>query len=231
MPPLAASALAIADDPNNPWFSWDYLRRNSEPLMSALGEHLALTLAAVAIAAVVGVALAVAGARVPWLAGPLLGLTGVAYTIPSLALFAFLGPVLGLTFRTVLFGLTLYALVIVARNALTGLRQVPADVRDSAQGMGYSRWAMLWGIELPLALPGIMTGLRLATVSTVALVTVGTLVGYGGLGYFILTGFNFNFYKPMIMAGTLGCIIVALALDLLLVGMTRLATPWVRRRA
>jgi osmoprotectant transport system permease protein len=219
----------LTDDPNNPWFSWEYIRKNSDPLTSALVQHITLTLAAVGIASVIGVALAVAGARLPRLAGPLLSLTSVAYTIPSLALFAMLGPVLGLKFRTVLIGLTLYALVIVTRNALTGLRQVPADVRESAQGMGYGRWAMLWRIELPLALPSTMTGVRLATVSTVALVTVGTLVGFGGFGYFILTGFNFNFYRPMIMAGTLGCILLAVVLDLSLAGLTRLVTPWARR--
>lgn len=229
MPPAVASAVLLADDPNNPWFSWEYLRKNSEPLTSALGQHVALTLASVGLATVVGVALAVIGIRVPRLAGPLLSLTSVAYTIPSLALFALLGPVLGLKFRTVLVGLALYALVIVTRNTLTGLRQVPADALESAQGMGFGRWAMLWRIELPLATPSIMTGLRLATVSTVALVTVGTLVGYGGLGYFIVTGFNFNFYKPMIMTGTVGCVVLALALDLALVGATRLLTPWARR--
>ena len=225
MLPVVSSAVMLTDDPNNPWFSWEYVRRNSEPLTSALTQHITLTLAAVAIATVIGVPLAVVGARLPWLAGPLLSLTSVAYTIPSLALFAMLGPVLAHKIRTVLIGLTL----IVTRNALTGLRQVPADVRESAQGMGYGRWAMLWRIELPLALPSTMTGVRLATVSTVALVTVGTLVGFGGFGYFILTGFNFNFYRPMIMAGTLGCILLAVVLDLSLVGLTRLVTPWARR--
>ena len=231
MLPVVSSAVMLTDDPNNPLFSWEYVRKNSEPLTSALTQHIALTVAAVAIATVIGVALAVAGTRLPRLAGLLLSLTSVAYTIPSLALFAMLGPILGLRFRTVLIGLTLYALVIVTRNALTGLRQVPPDVRESAQGMGYGRWTMLWRIELPLALPATMTGVRLATVSTVALVTVGTLVGFGGFGYFILTGFNFNFYRPMIMAGTLGCILLAVVLDLSLAGLTRLVTPWARGRA
>jgi osmoprotectant transport system permease protein len=229
MPPAVVSVLTLADDPGNPWFSWEYIRRNSEPLTTALVQHISLTLGAVGVAAVVGVALAVVAARVPALAGVLLSLTSVAYTIPSLALFALLGPTLGLKFRTVLVGLALYALVMVTRGGLTGLRQVPADVRDSAQGMGYGPLAMLWRIELPLALPSIMGGIRLATVSTVALVTVGTMVGYGGLGYFILTGFNFNFYRAMIMAGTLGCIALALLLDLVLAGATRLVTPWARR--
>jgi osmoprotectant transport system permease protein len=155
----------------------------------------------------------------------------VFYTIPSLALFALLGPILGLTFRSVLIGLVLYAILIVTRNALTGLRQVPADVREAAQGMGYGPSALLVRVELPLALPGILTGIRLATVSTVALVTVGTIVGFGGFGNIILTGFNFNFYKPMITTGTIGCVGLALIFDLVLIGLGRLAMPWTRRRA
>jgi osmoprotectant transport system permease protein len=140
-----------------------------------------------------------------------------------------LGPVLGLTFETVLIGLVLYALLMIVRNALTGLQQVPAEVRDAARGMGYGRFGLLWRIELPLAVPSIITGLRIATVSTVALVTVGTLVGFGGFGNVILTGFNSNFYKAQIMAGTLGCLILALLFDLALAGLGRLATPWSRR--
>jgi osmoprotectant transport system permease protein len=123
----------------------------------------------------------------------------------------------------------IYALLIIVRNSLTGLRQVPPEVREAAQGMGYGRLGLLLRIELPLALPSIMTGMRLATVSTVALVTVGTIVGFGGFGNIILTGFNTNFYKPQIMTGTLGCIGLALIFDLILLGIGRLATPWTRR--
>jgi osmoprotectant transport system permease protein len=124
----------------------------------------------------------------------------------------------------------LYALLAIVRNALTGLRQVPAEVRDAAMGMGYGPLALLWRIELPLALPGILTGLRIATVSTVALVTVGYIVGYGGFGNLIITGFLFNFYRPQIMAGTIGCLALALILDLILIGFGRLVMPWARRR-
>jgi osmoprotectant transport system permease protein len=231
--PVAAVGwtLPMADDPRNPWFSWQYIRKNLDSLTSALEQHVALTLAAVAVAAVVGIPLAILSYRYSRLAGPVLAVSGVFYTIPSLALFALLGPLLGLKFSTVLIGLTLYALLIVVRNALTGLRQVPSDVREAAEGMGYGRGALLWRIELPLALPGILTGLRLATVSTVALVTVGTIVGIGGFGNIILTGFNSNFYKPMIMTGTLGCLGLALIFDLVLIVAGRLAMPWTRRGA
>jgi osmoprotectant transport system permease protein len=219
-----------ADDPRNPWFSWEYLRQNSDTLLAALRQHVELTVAAVGVATLVGVPLAVLAYRVGALTAVILALSGIGYTIPSLALFAMLGPILGLTFTTVLIGLIVYALLTIVRNALTGLRQVPPEVLDAARGMGYGRAALLWRVELPLALPGVLTGLRVATVSTVALVTVGYVVGFGGLGNLILTGFNNNFYRPEIMAGTVGCVGLALAFDLALVGLGRLVMPWVRRR-
>jgi osmoprotectant transport system permease protein len=223
-------SLLLADDPRNPWFSWQYVRKNLDSLTSALEQHVALTLAAVAVAALVAIPLAVLAYRRRLVAGPVLAVSGILYTIPSLALFTLLTPTLGLKFRTVLIGLVLYAIVIIVRNSLTGLRQVPADVKEAAQGMGYGPAALLWRIELPLALPSILTGLRLATVSTVALVTVGRVVGFGGFGNIILNGFDANFYKPPIMTGTLACVGLALVFDLILVGLGRLAMPWSRRR-
>jgi osmoprotectant transport system permease protein len=230
MPPVDYWA-APADDPRNPWFSWEYLRQNIDSLRDALEQHVTLTLLAVAIAAIIAIPLAVVADRVRWLSGPILAVSGVLYTIPSLALFALLGPIIGLKIQTVLIGLTLYALLVIVRNTLTGLQQVPPEVRDAAQGMGYGPAAMLWRIELPLALPGILTGLRIATVSTVALVTVGYMVGFGGFGNLILTGFNNNFYRPQIMAGTLGCIGLALVFDLLLLLAARVLMPWARHRS
>ena len=230
MPPLVGWASPV-DDPRNPWFSWEYVRQNIDSLTAALQQHVTLTVSAVVVAAAIGIPLAVLAYRVEWLTGGILALSGVLYTIPSLALFALLGPVLGLVPETVLIGLVLYALLAVVRNALTGLRQVPAEVRDAAAGMGYGRFGLLWRIELPLALPGILTGLRIATVSTVALVTVGYIVGFGGFGNLILTGFNTNFYRPQIMAGTIGCLGLALIFDLALLALGRLLMPWARRRS
>lgn len=229
MPPPVT--WAMPDDPRNPWFSWEYVRQNIDSLTAALQQHLTLTLATIGVATLLGIPLAIVAHRYGRLSGPILSLTGVLYTIPSLALFALLGPFLGLSFSTALIGLVLYALLAIVRNALTGLRQVPPEVRDAANGMGYGRLGLLWRVELPLALPSILTGLRIATVSTVALVTVCTVVSYGGFGNLILTGFNNNFYKPQIMAGTIGCLALALVLDLILIGLGRLAMPWARRRA
>ena len=158
------------------------------------------------------------------LTGPILAVSGVLYTIPSLALLAFVAPVLGPTNpASVLIALVLYALLLIVRNSLAGLNQVPAEVQDAATGMGYGRFGRLLRVDLPLALPGIVTGLRLATVSTVALVTVGAIIGNGGLGDLILGGFRNNFYKAQILTATLLCVLLALVLDLILAGAGRLA--------
>lgn len=223
--------LSYRADPGNPWFSWQYVRDNSETVLNALREHTTLTLRAVLIAALIAIPLAVVAYWFRPLTGPILALTGVLYTVPSLALFAFIAPYLGIGVATVLSVVVLYALLVIVRNTVAGLNQVPAEVREAAEGMGYGRWGRLLRIELPLALPGILTGLRLATVSTVALVTVGVVIGRGGLGQIIFAGFQNNLYKAQIMTGTLLCVLLALVLDLLLIGAGRLLTPWLRGRA
>jgi osmoprotectant transport system permease protein len=222
--------LSYRADPGNPWFSWQYVRDNSDTVLAALRDHTTLTLRAVLIAALIAVPLAVVAYWFRPLTGPILALTGVLYTVPSLALFAFIAPYLGIGVTTVLSVVVLYALLVIVRNAVAGLNQVPAEVREAAEGMGYGRWGRLLRVELPLALPGILTGLRLATVSTVALVTVGVVIGRGGLGQIIFAGFQNNFYKAQIMTGTLLCVLLALVLDLFLVGVGRLLTPWLRGR-
>jgi osmoprotectant transport system permease protein len=216
---------------DNPWFSGQYLERNADRIVAALTEHISLTAQAVLFAALVGIPLAVLAYWFRPLTGPILAGAGVLYTIPALAVFAFIAPYLGVGRRTVVIPLVIYALLMIIRNALTGLVQVPAEVRDAARGMGYGRVAQLLRIELPLALPGILTGLRLATVSTVAMTTIGVLVGHGGLGQLIIGGFRNNFFRAEILTGTVLCVALALVLDLLLLGVGRLATPWTRRAA
>jgi osmoprotectant transport system permease protein len=228
---LVAGALKAADEPPNPWFSLQFARENTSAIASALQEHLVLTVVAVVLACLLAFPLAVVAARRPRLAGPLLGLSGALYTIPSLALFAILSPFTGASRTTVLIGLVLYALLVLVRNTLVGLQSVPEDVLDAARGMGYGPGRMLWQVELPVALPAIMTGVRVATVSTVALVTVGVIVGYGGLGQLLLAGFQNNYYRAEIMTSTVLTVALALLLDLLLLAVTRAFTPWSRRGA
>ena len=226
--PSGRNVLA-AETPANPWFTWDYVRDNSEQLQSALQEHIVLTLETMAIAVLIAFPLAILAHRFRRLAGPTLGLTGVLYTIPSLALFALIAPFTGLRARTVLIGLVMYALLVLVRNILAGLQAVPDDVKEAAAGMGYGRARMLWRVELPIALPTIMAGVRVATVSTVALVTVGVLVGYGGLGVLIIRGFG-SFYRAEIVTASVLTVALGLTLDLLLAGLTRALTPWSRSR-
>src|SRR4029079_758734 len=186
------SSLAEAKA-GNPWFSWQYVQDNAETIRAALIEHVKFTVEAMIIATVLGVLLAVVAYWVRPVAGPILSLTGVLYTIPSLGLLAFVGPLMPSLRSAVVLALVIYALLVIVRSTLTALIQVPADVREAATGMGYGKLARLWRVELPLALPGLLTGVRLATVSTVALVTVGALIGNGALGSLLMDGFRNNF--------------------------------------
>jgi len=214
-------------DPANPWLSWDYVQNNWGDISDALVQHVSLTVQAVLIAFVIALPLAVLAHGRPRLAGPVLGLAGVLYTIPSLALFAILAPFTGIGRTTVLIGLVAYAMLVLVRNILVGLQGVDAEIRDAARGLGYGRTRMLLTVELPNALPSIVVGLRLATVTTVALVTIGVVVGFGGLGQLMFRGFNSN-YRAEIMTATLLCLAIALVADLLLAVAGRLATPWTR---
>jgi osmoprotectant transport system permease protein len=221
----------MASSAPNPWLDWGYVRDNRQDILTALEHHVTLTIETVAVATALALPLAILARRSRWLRGPLLGVSGVLYTVPSLALFAMLAPFTGIGARTVLIGLVMYALLILVRNTLVGLDGVPPDVQEAARGMGYGRMRLLLGVELPIALPAIMTGVRLATVSTVALVTVGYVVGYGGLGQLILQGFNNNFYRAEITTASLLCVLLALVLDALLLVATRLLAPWARGRS
>jgi osmoprotectant transport system permease protein len=215
--------------PPNPWFSWSYVQDNWGAISQALVEHTTITIQAVLIALAISLPLAALAHRVRWLAVPVLGMTGVMYTIPSLALFAILVPFTGIGRTPVLIGLVMYALLIMVRNILVGLQGVDPDVRDAARGLGYGPTRLLAAVEIPNALPSIMTGLRLATVSTVALVTVGFVAGFGGLGTLMFRGFRSS-YNAEIMTATLLCLLLAVVLDLLLMVLGRALTPWSRTR-
>lgn len=224
-----ASLPPAASD--NPWFSLDYVTRAWDDLLAAVGEHLFITVAAVGLATVLAVPLAVLAVRTRWLVSPVLATSSLLYTIPALALITGLWPVFGLSPTTVIVALALYALLVIVRNAIVGMQSVPPHVLTAARGMGYRETQMWWRVSLPLALPAVMAGIRVATVSTVGLVMIGALVGHGGLGSVVLNGFTNNFYRAPIVAGIVLTVALALVLEGLLVLLQRLLTPWTARAA
>src|SRR3954467_2652598 len=169
----------------NPWFSWDYVTSNAPVLRQATYQHITLVVVSVGVAFIVSIPLALIARRWRGTEGPIVAAAGAMYAIPSLALFVSLAPTLGLRARTAEVVLAMYALLILVRNTITGLEGVPEDVKEAARGMGYSSTRMLLRVELPLALPAIVAGLRVATVSTIGLATIGAYVGAGGLGSLI----------------------------------------------
>ena len=211
----------------NEWVCKDYLVDRQDELVTATREHLLITVSAVLLGLVLAIPLAVLARRFARLESAVLGVATGLYTVPSLALFPLLVPFTGLTRTTVVIGLALYSLTILVRNTLEGLRSVPADVVESATGLGYSRTRLFLRIEFPLALPVIMAGLRIATVSTVALTTVGTVVAYGGLGNLLKNGVQEDF-RAQVLAASVICVLLAVLLDLLLFAVQRLMTPWAR---
>lgn len=213
---------------DNSWLCGRYWSDYRPELTDATIQHLWITVVSVLLGLAVAVPLALLARRSPRLESLVVGGTTIIYTVPSLALFSLLLPLTGLSPTTVVIGLALYSLTILVRNVLAGLRAVPEEVVESARGVGFSDTRLLTRVELPLALPVIMAGLRVATVSTVALVTIGSIVSYGGLGNLLLRAVG-NQFKAQILAASLLCVLLAVALDLLLVLAQRLLTPWTHR--
>jgi osmoprotectant transport system permease protein len=224
--PLAAVQIPKCYIDNSWWCPYYWSDRRPE-LTSALEQHLLLTIVSVAFGFVIAFPLALLARRYSRLESSIVGATTIIYTIPSLALFSLFAPWTGLTPQTVVIGLALYSLTVLVRNILAGLNAVPDEVREAAVGNGYGPVQLLFKIELPLALPVIMAGLRVATVSTVALVTVGSIVAYGGLGNLLLQAVSTQF-KAQILAASVLCVALAVVLDLVLVVVQRLITPWAR---
>jgi osmoprotectant transport system permease protein len=212
---------------------WSWIGDNLDDLGSATVEHLKLTVLSVALGLVVAVPLAVLIRRNRWLEGPVSGFAGVLYTIPALAAFALLVPVFGLTsLWTPILPLASYSLLILLRNTLTGLDSVPEQLREAADGMGYRPVRRFVEVEVPLALPAIVAGIRVATVTNVGLVTITALLGQGGLGALIVDGIRRSIPFPTsIIVGTVGAILLAVVLDLVLLGVERAIAPWQRRTA
>jgi len=215
--------------PEEPLIRWDWIASHLDEIAMRAGEHIQLTVIAVGVGLVIAFALSLLVLRVPRLEQPATLVTGTLYTIPSLALFALLIPYTGLTLLTAEIGLVGYTLLILMRNIVGGIRAVPDDVRESALGMGYTRTQLLWRVELPLALPVIVAGIRIATITTIGLVTVTALIGQGGAGYLILIGLQRFFSTPLIVGAALS-LTLAIAADGALVLVQRALTPWSRAR-
>ena len=210
-----------------PFPDWEWLGRNADVIWTRFVEHGQLTVLAVTIGFAIAFPLALLARRWRWLSGPLLAVTGVLFTVPSLALFVFLVAYTGLSTTTSLIGLVAYTLLILLRNLLTGLDGVPAEVVEAAQAMGYRPGRQLLHVELPLALPVVIAGVRIATVTTIGLVTVTAVIGQGGLGQIIFIGFNRGNATASLVGFALS-VAFGVAADLLLVGLQRRLTPWAR---
>jgi osmoprotectant transport system permease protein len=210
-----------------PLILWDWTFAHLPDIGHRVEEHLILTGIALGVGFVIAFILSLAIRELPVLYSPVTWVTGVMYSIPSLALFSLLIPFTGLSITTAEIGLVSYTLLILVRNIVSGLRSVPPDVREAATGMGYSRWQMLWHIELPLALAIIIAGVRVAVVTTVGLVTVTAVIGQGGLGSLILLGIM-QFFATPLMIGALLSIALAVVFDGVLVAVQRWVTPWTR---
>lgn len=215
---------------DQPWIRWEWVRDNQGQIWEQTVEHLQLTLIAVGIGFLIAMVLSLVGIRFRGLYGPITGFAGILYTVPSLALFAFFVPITGLSMMTAEIGLVSYTLLILIRNITSGLDAVPPAVREAARGLGYRQPRLFWEVELPLAVPSIVAGLRIATVTVIGLVTVTSIISLGGLGLFILDGLRRDFLTPLVV-GTVLTVLLAVALDAALLLAERWLTPATRARA
>ncbi len=241
--PFAAAGVVIPSfgNPNayaceraNRLFCWGWVSKNwSSVLWPALRQHVVLTVIAVGVGFAIATTLALLAYRYRRVEQPVIVVTTIFYTIPSLALFELLVgvPGLGLSSKTAEVALVSYTLLIIFRNTLTGFRDVPADVREAASGMGMTDRQVLLRVDLPMALPAIIAGLRIATVSTIALATIAALVCDQGLGVPILSAISDSVFKTELIAAGGMAVALAIFADGLLVGVQRLLTPWTRRHA
>lgn len=213
---------------SEPLIRWDWILRNLDDIAFRLGQHLYLAGIALAVGFAISFGLALLIYADRRFYAPIAGIAGTLYTIPSLALFAVLVPITGLSILTAEIALVGYTLLIFVRNIVAGLDGVPRDVRDAADGMGFTAWQRLWRIDLPLALPSIVAGARIATVTTIGLVTVAGIVGQGGLGRLIIDdGLRRDFPTPLYV-GAMLAVVTALLADVLLLAAQRALSPWTR---
>jgi osmoprotectant transport system permease protein len=214
-----------------PFFRIDWIVDNLDVLAVAVGEHVVLTVIAVLGGLIIAAPVTLLIHRRRRLIGPVLSFTGILYAVPSLALFAFLIPVTGLSLVTAEVALISYTLLILIRNGLAGLDGVEPDVVEAATGLGHSGAQRLWRIELPLATPVIMAGIRVATVTTIGLVAVTALIGQGGLGFVIIQLGIRRQFETAILVGVVLSVLLAVVADRGLVLLEQALTPWTRPRS
>lgn len=208
-------------------FCWDWAKENIDRYGTPTVQHLEIVLISVLVGFVIAFALALIAHRTRWLQPPLLTATGVLYTIPSIAFFFLLLPLTGFGRDTAIIVLAAYTLQIIYRNTILGLNNVPASVKDAARGMGFTERQILWKVELPLAIPEIIAGLRVAVVSTIAIATLVVFIDAGGLGTQIYGESNLTFPTTVIIAMAI-VMSMAFLFDLVLLAVQRLTTPWRR---
>jgi osmoprotectant transport system permease protein len=219
--------LAQAGQSGQPFVDWAWIGRHTDDMTARIVKHMIFTGIAVGLGFAISLVLALVIVRYRWTYGPITGIAGLLYTIPSLALFGLLIPITGFTVTTAEIALVSYTLLILIRNTVAGLDGVPREVRDAAVGMGFSPVQVLVKVDLPLALPVIVAGMRVATVTTIGLVTVTALIGMENLGTFITDGLQRLFITPVLVGAVLS-IALAVAADVALLGVQRLIAPWTR---
>lgn len=220
-----AITFVVAQFEGEPLVRWQWIADHLDEVWARGLQHVVLTVSSVAIGLVIAFPLAVLASRLRWTIAPITWVSGVLYTIPSFAFIFLLLPVTGLSLTTVAIPLIAYSILILFRNAVAGLDAVEPDVKEAAIGMGLSRRQSLWRVEIPLAVPVIIAGVRIATVSAIGLVTIAALIGRGGFGQFILQGLNEFFPTPLLL-GVVLSVALAVVADLLLLGLQRIVTPW-----
>lgn len=215
-----------------PLIDWGWIVDHLDDIAESILQHLQLTIVPLILGFFISLVLAVWAVRQPRVYGPVTAVTGILYTIPSLAAFAVLRPITGLSLLTAIIPLTTYTLLILVRNIVAGFQAVPAEVLEAAEGMGYTRRQRLLRVELPLAVPLMLAGLRLASVTTIGLATVAAVLGnsFGGLGQLITEGLQ-TFFPTKYLLGAVLSVVLAFLADFLFVRIERLVTPWAHARA
>jgi osmoprotectant transport system permease protein len=218
--------------PGKPLIDFSWIFDHLDDIGVRILQHLQLTILPLILGFVISLVLSIWAVRQPRVYGPVTAVTGILYTIPSLAAFAVLVPITKLSLVTALIPLTTYTLLIFVRNIVAGFNAVPADVLEAAEGMGYTRRQRLWRVELPLAIPLMLAGLRLASVTTIGLATVVSVLGdsFGGLGQLITEGLQ-TFFPTKYLLGAVLSVLLAFGADFLFVRFERFVTPWAHARA